>query len=493
MIANNKQNPKIISEKEELSKVTYSIDNIYEIIKTLGKGATSTVYLAKYKENNHLYAIKKLTKKGHNIEIYRENFQNEIKNLQRLKHENIISLVFYKFDGTLICSNGKEDKIAYIVLEYAENGELYNYIHHSKKGFGEKIGKKIFLNFINSVSFCHYNGIIHRDLKIENIVLDSNWNLKIADFGFASEISGGDGTGMMHDFRGTISYAAPEVLIQKPYIGSFADIFSCGIILFLLIAGDFPFRFACSKDNIYNYIIDNDYEQFWDFINKRFKENFSDGFKNLINLMLSYDPTQRPSLSEIKANSWLAEDNSDEIQIKEEFEKRKIQANKIKVLNYVLHLNNANNKDNSNLFKANDQNEDKEFYDKKIPEYFFSKFDDFKNMKYIPSNNPHVYKFIEADLKQIMRFFFKIFEDDNLYIMKMSKKKLKFRLKMTQTPDNELEDNLIVDFYISKLNKKDSIVELIKMSNCGIQFKDLLLNLDKFNQNNFEKMHLNVD
>ena len=447
----------------------------------LGKGGTSTVYLAKHLQENKFYAIKKLSKNG-NAKNISENFSNEINNLFKLNersNKNIISIIAYKEQGILKSSDGQTSKISYIVLEYAENGELFYYIYHSKAGFDEEKAKHLFSKLINSVSFCHYNGIIHRDLKIENIVLDTNWNLKIADFGFSSEISGFNGAGLINTYLGTPTYAAPEIFLRNPYIGSHADIFACGVILFILVTGAYPFKCALHEDKIYQMIIDNDFENFWEYTSKKFNRKFSDGFKNLINLLLLFDPVQRPSLAEIKSNTWLNSDCSDEKALLEEFQKRKLEAIKMTVLKYV---ENGLNNDNSGIFRSEDQIITDEQLLEKLPEFWFAKFEKLQEIKFVNTNNPYVYKFLRASLSDIMKFFFRVFIDDNKYEMKFSKKKLKIKVLLKEKPENMLEENMRVDLYISKMNARDSIVELIKIGNCDTQFERLIEEIDKLNR-----------
>jgi len=467
---------------DNASTITFTIDDTYQIIKKLGKGATSIVYLVKHLQENKLYAVKRFSKNG-NIKNLTINFSNEIDNLFKLKERNsgnIISIISYKEQGILKSSDGQTSQISYIVLEYAENGELFYYIHNSKAGFGEEKSKILFSKLINSVSFCHYNGIIHRDLKIENIVLDADWNLKITDFGFSSEISGFNGAGLINTYLGTPAYAAPEIFIRNPFIGTYGDIFACGVILFILVTGTYPFRCAVQGDQIYQMIIENDFENFWEFTSKKLNKDFSDGFKNLINLLLSFDPIERPSLTEIKRNTWLNSDCSDEKALLEEFKKRKQEAIKITVLKYVeFGLNN----ENTLKIRSEYQNITDDQVLKKLPEIWFAMFEKLHEIKFVNTNNPFVYKFMRTSLGEIVKFFFRVFIDDKKYLLKFSKKKLKFKALLKEKPESLLEENMRVDFYISKMNARDSIVELIRIGNCDSQFQRLLEDIDKINKN----------
>ncbi|MFM7859475.1 MAG: protein kinase domain-containing protein, partial [Flammeovirgaceae bacterium] len=121
---------------------------------------------------------------------------------------------------------------------------------------------------------------------------------------------------------GTLSYAAPEILNKKPYFGKSTDIFSSGVILFVLVNGKLPFGKALVYDNYYRNFIRNDYEGFWTLIGPKL-DPVSDEFKSLINSILAADPAQRPSIDEIKNHPWMKKNMANEEEMVEEFEKRK--------------------------------------------------------------------------------------------------------------------------------------------------------------------------
>lgn len=152
----------------------------------------------------------------------------------------------------------------------------------------------------------HNQGLAHRDLKIENLLLDKDFNLKVADFGLVSKIRDEKGFVLLKGKCGTPEYMAPEVWSQGVYNGAVADIFSCGVILFLLMIGFPPFSYADkNKDALYNAIATKDYELFWEAIEESVDKTFNAKFKDLINSMLACDPNERPTLQEIQDHPWL--------------------------------------------------------------------------------------------------------------------------------------------------------------------------------------------
>jgi serine/threonine protein kinase len=145
-------------------------------------------------------------------------------------------------------------------------------------------------------------------LKPENVLYDSNFNLKIADFGFAAPITGKDGSGTLKTKLGTESYMAPEIHMRKPYSGASVDLFATGIILFIMYTQHPPFTRAEPSDPFYRLLCANRADLFWKAHSKN-KPNgadfFSEEFKALINSMLSFDPAQRPSMEDIKSHPWV--------------------------------------------------------------------------------------------------------------------------------------------------------------------------------------------
>ena len=152
----------------------------------------------------------------------------------------------------------------------------------------------------------HDQGIAHRDLKVENLLLDQDFNLKVGDFGFASNIKNVKGEILLRGRYGTKEYMAPEISYQASYHGAAVDIFSCGVILFLLVAASFPFKLSIKRtDVLYGKIAMKNHKSFWESVEKSTGKKFSEEFKDLINSMLAFNPSERLTIQKIKEHSWL--------------------------------------------------------------------------------------------------------------------------------------------------------------------------------------------
>jgi serine/threonine protein kinase len=305
------------------------LDDKYVIVKKLGSGATCKVKLGLDKETNDLLAIKILTTKAGTINTTSKHYSAELEMLQKINHKNIINLRGAN-KGQIKKADGRTKIVDYIVLELAENGELFDYLYFPKKGFGESMARYVFKELIEGLEACHLSGVAHRDLKTENIMMGKDWTLKIADFGYATLLAGKLGNGVLHTCLGTLSYAAPEILNKKPYSGSCADLFSCGVILFVLVTGKLPFGKAVVFDSYYKNFIKNEYESFWTMMAPKLDPQPSKDFKSLINLLLAYDPSSRPSISEIKSHPWVTAETPSPQDIALEFEKRKLIVTKMR-------------------------------------------------------------------------------------------------------------------------------------------------------------------
>jgi len=162
-----------------------------------------------------------------------------------------------------------------------------------------ELGARYFMEQLKDVLvYLNEKKVAHRDLKLENIMVDDNLQLKIADFGFATYKK----IDRLRSFRGTKTYMAPEIKEGKIYDGLKADMFSVGVILFIMVQGIFPFSEARTDEYFYRLLIDGDLETYW---LKTGGENLSDEFKDLITRMLSYDPQMRPTVEELVAHPWM--------------------------------------------------------------------------------------------------------------------------------------------------------------------------------------------
>ncbi|KAK0595340.1 hypothetical protein LWI29_005755 [Acer saccharum] len=202
----------------------------YETGRLLGQGTFAKVYYARSIRTNQSVAIKVIDKEKIMRVGLIDQIKREISVMRIVRHPNVVQL--YEVMAT-------KSKI-YFIMEYAKGGELFNKV--AKGRLKEDVARRYFQQLIDAVDFCHSRGVYHRDIKPENLLLDENENLKISDFGLSALADCKRQDGLLHTTCGTPAYVAPEVINRKGYAGEKADIWSCGVVLFVLLAGYLPFH-----------------------------------------------------------------------------------------------------------------------------------------------------------------------------------------------------------------------------------------------------------
>uniref|UniRef100_A0A8C7IBC7 non-specific serine/threonine protein kinase n=1 Tax=Oncorhynchus kisutch TaxID=8019 RepID=A0A8C7IBC7_ONCKI len=255
----------------------------YEIIRTLGKGNFAVVKLARHKVTKTQVAIKIIDKTRLNPSNL-EKIYREVQIMKLLNHPHIIKL--YQVMET--------KDMLYIVTEYAKNGEMFDYLTSNGR-MSEDEARKKFWQILMAVDYCHRHHIVHRDLKTENLLLDTNMNIKLADFGFGNFYNSGE---PLSTWCGSPPYAAPEVFEGKEYEGPQLDIWSLGVVLYVLVCGSLPFD-GPSLPALRQRVTEG-----------RFRIPFymSQDCENLIRKMLVVDPTKRISMAQIKQHRWMLAD-----------------------------------------------------------------------------------------------------------------------------------------------------------------------------------------
>eukprot|EP01063_Lacrimia_lanifica_P022130 TRINITY_DN2981_c0_g2_i2.p1 TRINITY_DN2981_c0_g2~~TRINITY_DN2981_c0_g2_i2.p1 ORF type:complete len:315 (+),score=102.56 TRINITY_DN2981_c0_g2_i2:151-1095(+) len=261
----------------------------YELGQTLGKGPFSKVKHAMNTEAGGAYAVRVMLKENVACDGLTEDvLRRDIAVMRLLKHDNIVQL-----KETL-----QTQSHIYFVTELVTGGELFDRILKSKK-FDEPTARRYFQQLVMGCYYSHGQGIAHGSLKPENLLLDANDNLKITDFGLAHLRAGrddGEAT-LMNYVSGAAHCIAPEVIQGGDYDRTVADVWSCGVILYVMLAGHLPFD-TDGDNNMHALFSKIELGEF------RHARHFSESVKNIINRMLIVNPSQRASLDEIISHEW---------------------------------------------------------------------------------------------------------------------------------------------------------------------------------------------
>lgn len=222
--------------------------------------------------------------------------ENEITILKNLNQKNIVSLHGYGENGTVVKQSGRViSNLVFVEMEYV-GGLLFD-MCQSINAMGEEVGFFLGKQLLDALEYMHSKRVVHRDLKLENILYDENCELKIADFGFATYKS----IDQLKSYRGTFSYMAPEIKEGKVYRGEQVDVFSFSVILFVLVHGIFPFKEARKDEFFYNLLMTGQHDKYWEQVQGK---NLSPEFRDLMVKMCAYDPAQRLSVDQIRAHPW---------------------------------------------------------------------------------------------------------------------------------------------------------------------------------------------
>lgn len=255
----------------------------YELGRMLGQGSFAKVYYARDLRDGQSVAIKVIDKaRLRQTDGMVEQLRREISIMRMVRHPNVVGI------REVLASRQR----VFVVMEYARGGELFAKVARGR--LTEDAARKYFQQLVAAVAFCHSRGVAHRDLKPENLLLDEEGRLKVTDFGLAALPEQLRHDGLLHTQCGTPAYVAPEVLRKRGYDGARADMWSCGVVLYVLLCGFLPFQ----HDNyvkMYQKIFKGEYQM---------PPWVSGEARRLIGRLLAVDPAKRISIPEIMLTPW---------------------------------------------------------------------------------------------------------------------------------------------------------------------------------------------
>ncbi|KAF8984241.1 NUAK SNF1-like kinase 2 [Entomortierella lignicola] len=274
----------VSSSSKESYRRKYGDIQGYTYIGTIGQGNFGKVLLAENDITGEQVAVKILEKAQFKSEQQRLHATREARLMATLRHPNIVD----------VKSVMEDDYRILIVMENLTGGELFDYISN-KGSLDEKEARRIFHQIVLAIHYCHENNVVHRDLKPENILLDSEKNVRVADFGFGNNWHKDR---HLTTYCGSPFYAAPEMVSGTPYIGPETDVWSLGVILYVLVCGRLPFD-ASDLPALFAQIKRGNYQK---------PREGSIDVCSLIHRMLTVDPKRRATLADVLRSRWMRAD-----------------------------------------------------------------------------------------------------------------------------------------------------------------------------------------
>ena len=298
------------SKNQNFSNYDIIFNDKYIIKELIDSGATSKVYKCIDKETGHPRAAKILE----NISL--NSFEHEVNIMKKISEINSPYLMkCYESGISFLTQNGESVKKMYCIFELGNHGSLFDAVLKTQNGFSEDVCKYIFSQILKGVEDLHKNGICHRDIKLENMILiGDNYEIKLCDFGFSTVfLDENYKKKKLDEYKGTPKYMAPEIFEGIKYEGDKIDIFSLGASLFVLLAKKNGFKEATTNQDptepiniLYTLIKHKYYKIYWKILENNFEvKSLSENFKKLFVKMVAYNPKERPSIEQIKQDEWL--------------------------------------------------------------------------------------------------------------------------------------------------------------------------------------------
>lgn len=266
------------------------IAGLYDLETTLGRGHFAVVKLARHVFTGEKVAVKVIDKSKLD-DVSRAHLFQEVRCMKLVQHPNVVRL--YEVIDT-------QTKL-YLILELGDGGDLYDYIMRHEAGLSESVARDYFRQIVRAISYCHRLHVVHRDLKPENVVFFERLGIvKLTDFGFSNRFNPGQ---KLETSCGSLAYSAPEILLGDSYDAPAVDVWSLGVILYMLVCGQAPFQEANDSETL-TMIMDCKYSV---------PAHVSEPCKRLISKMLVREPEKRSTLAEIANDPWLEMDKQNDL------------------------------------------------------------------------------------------------------------------------------------------------------------------------------------
>ena len=260
----------------------------YKFGRVIGKGAFGKVNIGLHILTGRIVAIKSFNKTTFKDEKYRNKIMNEIELMKNLRHFSVVRILD-------VIEN---EKYILLVMENVLGGDLLTFIKKRNK-LPEKTAKFIFKQLLQSLKYIHSKNIVHRDIKLDNILIDLNNNIKLCDFGVGKYLS--NNNEMLFDQCGTPAYIAPEVLAGEGYLGFPVDIWSSGVVLYSLLMGSIPFK-AHNLNELQGLIMSGNFQQI---------NGISKNGNDLLNKLLEINPKKRITIDDALNHPWFCDNIND--------------------------------------------------------------------------------------------------------------------------------------------------------------------------------------
>eukprot|EP00640_Fibrocapsa_japonica_P003289 CAMPEP_0113934458 /NCGR_PEP_ID=MMETSP1339-20121228/1781_1 /TAXON_ID=94617 /ORGANISM="Fibrocapsa japonica" /LENGTH=312 /DNA_ID=CAMNT_0000936273 /DNA_START=79 /DNA_END=1017 /DNA_ORIENTATION=+ /assembly_acc=CAM_ASM_000762 len=304
----------------------------YSMQHTLGDGVSACVRSAIDTQTKERVALKLFNEPYLSRKRNLRRISKEVMAMKAVSHPNVLKLI-----DTVGFSNGvpKSSKHlqAGLVLEEATHGDLYDFVSMTGK-FSEAGATVLISTVLKALQACHNVGVYHKDVKPENLLVNERFDIKLADFGFATYKSVSEGS-VLRSSCGTRCYAAPEVLRRAEYDARKIDVWSAGICLFVLLAGHPPFTEASSNDTWFQTFLDGRSDEFWAALRQQYPWFPEQGIK-ILSAMLNVNSEQRPTATELLKEDWLCPSEEAILEFKEEMKNKAAAIHKMKQTSTIL-------------------------------------------------------------------------------------------------------------------------------------------------------------